>query len=117
MRRHVLTLFGIFLLLAAAAAPVQPGETQRPAAPAITPDGGDYPQNAAIRISIRSDPGSVVIYTLDGSDPGWTNGIRSESNLVFFDLPPGDVIVKAAAHRPGQPLGLTRIAKFFRSGK
>lgn len=109
---HILVL--LFLFSGIWPAIVQSGEASRPSAPSITPDGGRYPPNAPIRVSIRSEPGSVVIYTLDDSDPGWSNGIRSESNLVFFDLPPGDVVVKATTHSPGRPLSQTRVARFFR---
>ena len=107
------------VLLAAAVAAVTAGmgdaaQQRRPDAPGITPSGGTYPLNAKVRVSIRGEPGSQIVYTLDGQIPEYNNGIRSESNVVFFDLPPGDVTVKAASFRTGMPKSQVRRADFKR---
>ncbi len=110
---RALVLLCLPLLWAAAPAA---GADSRLSAPALTPCGGAYSLSAVVRVSIRSDPGTVVVYTLDGTNPAWNRGIKAESNLVFFDLPPGDVVVRAAALKPGVGRGPVSEAKFTRSG-
>lgn len=89
----------LFALLTAAA--VGAASTRRIDPPIITPDGGHYTLNAKVRVSIRGEAGTRLVYTLDGSMPEPHLGIRCESNVVFFDLPAGDVVVTAIAVRAG----------------
>lgn len=103
-----------FALLALFAMSASAGEQAR--APIINPVGGEYPLNQEITVTIRAEPGAVVIYTLDGSFPENGRGIRSESSLAVFILPPGDVTVKAVAVQPGRTMSHTRVARFTRSG-
>ncbi len=93
------------------------GETRPLPAPVINPGGGNFPPNTTVRVSIRAERGAVVIYTLDGTMPDWNRGIRTESHLVFFTLPQGDVVVRAAAYRPNRGVGTVREACFTRSSK
>jgi hypothetical protein len=89
---------------------------KRPEPPVITPDGGSYGLNAVVRVSIRGEPGTRIVYTLDGSIPEEHRGIRTDSNLIFFDLPPGDVTVNAVAVAPGRGKSMARRAVFVRAG-
>ena len=89
-------------------------QSRRPDAPIITPAGGTYSLNAKVRVSIRGESGTCIVYTLNGDNPDHNSGIRAESNTIFFDLPPGDVTVKAAAIRPGLPKSVIRRAVFVR---
>lgn len=89
-------------------------QPRAPDAPVITPAGGTYSLNARVRVGIRGEPGSRIVYTLDGSYPEYGTGIRCESNVVFFDLPPGDVTVQAAAFKSGLPRSAVRRADFVR---
>lgn len=92
------------------------GQSKRPGSPIITPSGGAYGLNAQIRVSIRSEPGSIIVYTLDGENPDYNHGTRTEANTVFFYLPAGDVTVKAVAIKPGLPKSIIRRADFVRRG-
>ncbi len=112
VRRFAIAMLPLCLAALAATA----GE-QTLAAPSITPTGGAYSLNAVVRVAIRSEPGTVVIYTLDDTSPEWNRGIRCDSNLASFDLPPGDVEVRAAAFRPGLPRSSVRVARFTRTGQ
>lgn len=93
------------LVFALLATPSPAGDGPRLKPPRINPAGGCYPLGAEVRIAIRAEPGDIVIYTLDGTLPAWNRGIRSDSHLVFLNLPPGDVVVRAAAFRRGPGLG------------
>lgn len=108
--------FGIALLcLPLAASGAAAAEPKRPEAPSITPSGGEYDLNARVRVSIRGQPGTRIIYTLDGENPDQGRGIRAESNTIFFDLPPAsEVTVKAVAIRPGFATSHVRRAHFVR---
>lgn len=105
----IVLALGVFCACCAA------GES-RPDAPAINPTGGRYAANASIRISIRAKPGATIIYTTDDSLPTLSNGVQTDSNLVFINLPPGDVVVRAVAHRPGQQVSRVAVAEFYRGG-
>lgn len=113
LKTYLLSLFFLALAVAGAASA---GQSRRPASPVITPSGGTYGLNAQVRVAIRGEPGSRIIYTLDGENPGHNHGIRCEANVVFFVLPAGDVTVKAVAVRPGLPKSSIRRADFVRSG-
>lgn len=112
LKKTLLTLFIVALPAVAGVAPA--GQARRPDCPIITPSGGGYGLNAKVRVSIRGERGSRIIYTLDGENPDHNRGIRAESNVVFFDLPAGDVTVKAVAVMPGLPKSVIRRADFVR---
>ncbi|MCC8180950.1 MAG: chitobiase/beta-hexosaminidase C-terminal domain-containing protein [Planctomycetes bacterium] len=103
----------LFIMALCAAAFCRAGEG-RPDAPTINPVGGDYAANATIRISIRAKPGATIIYTTDDSLPTLSNGTQTDTNLVFINLPPGDVVVRAVAYRPGQQVSRVSVAEFYR---
>lgn len=110
MRLAVLAL----ALAGAAATAAAPRRTVEP--PIINPTGGHYSLGATVRVAIRGESGSRIVYTLDDSMPEPHRGIRCDSNIVMFDLPPGDTVVHAIAVKPGLPPSKTRRAVFTRSG-
>ena len=110
----VAVVIAAFLALLGAGALAAPRKTVEP--PIITPDGGHYGLNATVRVAIRGESGSRLVYTLDDTLPEPHRGIRCDSNLVSFDLPPGDVIIHAIAIKPGLPPSKTSRAAFTRSG-
>ncbi len=96
----------------------QAGEGQTLKPPIINPTGGAYAPNAPVTVSIRAEPGSTIIYSLDGSIPRPGKGIQVDHHLAFFDLPPGgEVRVRARAVRPGMQPGPVTEAIFTRGGK
>ena len=84
-------------------------------APTITPTGGHYGINVSVMVAIRGESGSRIVYTLDGSIPTPSWGIKCDHNLVSVELPPGDVTVRAIAVKPGLPPSRTAKAVFTRS--
>lgn len=112
MQRAVILVAALAFLLAAGAG--NAAQSRQPDAPIITPAGGPHSLNARVRVSIRGEPGSRIVYTLDGDNPDYNHGIRCDSNVVFFDLPSGDVTVKAVAVKPGLPKSVIRRADFVR---
>ena len=114
MRRILRRTFAIFILALLGLSAASAGERAR--TPIINPIGGEFPLNAEVTVSIRAEPGAIIVYTLDGGYPEHGRGIRTESHLITFTLPPGDVTVKAAAVKPGYAMSHTRIARFTRSG-
>lgn len=96
--------------------PWTPAATPRgePAPPQITPAMGEFPLNARVNVIIRCEPGATVVYTLDGTTPGPYSGIHAKTNHVEIDLPQRDVVIRAAALLPGQPMSRVREARFTR---
>jgi hypothetical protein len=109
------TLLIAISLLAACFAAAEAGTPRRsPPPPMIEPAGGEYPLNARVTVVIRAEAGAELVYTLDGTAPGPANGVRVESGYEEISLPPRDVVIRAAAMRPGLPPGGTRQAVFTR---
>lgn len=107
-------LLGIAVLITASLAFAASPRRGQPAPPRIEPSGGEYPLNVKVNVVIRSEPGTTLAYTLDGSFPGHYNGIRIESNYTELDLPPRDTILRAVAIRRDQQISGTREARFIR---
>lgn len=114
MRKRLALIVGAIALATILFGMAAAGQSRRADSPIITPAGGTYGLNVKVRVSIRGEPGSRIIYTLDGQNPDHNCGIRTEANVVFFDLPPGDVTVKAAAVKPGFEKSIIRRADFVR---
>lgn len=109
-----------YVVLAALLASPFAGAGEGPALkpPIINPTGGAYAPNAPVAVSIRAEPGSAIIYSLDGSIPRPGKGIQVDHHLAFFDLPPGgEVRVRARAVRPGMRPSPVTEAIFTRGGK
>jgi uncharacterized repeat protein (TIGR03806 family) len=70
-----------------------PGPTVLPP-PAISPPGGNY--NQAVEVSLKSEPGADIRYTLDGTVPT-TSDLRYEKPISVR----GPTILRAKAFKPG----------------
>ena len=70
---------------------VEAGTTIVVAKPVITPNGGTY--TAPQEVTITADEGCTIIYTTDGSDPGYTAGSQYTAPFTVSE----DCVVKAIA--------------------
>jgi len=78
------------------------------AAPAISPDGGNF--SGSVTVTLAAQPAEASIYyTLDGSDPGGSGTLLSTGSLVLTQ----DATLKAIASLPGYNDSTVAMADFL----
>ena len=111
---RIYRVFFVAIVCVCLAAAAQAASQRQLRAPLISPDGGSFGLNQSVTVTLRSEAGSQIIYTLDGTIPSHGNGIRVERDRVSLLLPPGDTTIRAIAVRAGFDTSPTAKAVFTR---